>query len=368
VLFASSRRIRLPQVSAGALRLNGCLALAIGLAGCAAAPTVPEPAKAPAATTYKAVERPVVADAAEAPFERDRRAVLSMLGEYQVRFTFEETAVLAPGYQRHDSKNTDAFETVVLVEDASRRIVLQHLLVSDDGQHVTKHWRQDWIYEAPSRFEFTEAQTWRIKPLPAALTRGAWTQCVYEVSDAPRYCGTGRWTYDNGVATWNSDHSWRPLPRREYTVRSDYNALEAVNRHSITPAGWTHEQDNTKTVRDGEKPTASLVREFGFNDYRRIEGFDFKPAYDYWAATKDYWAQVRAAWASRLDANAGLSLKTKVDGMALIIPLFTQAAAIEAGETIAAGQIDKTFQEWVEPPGKAVVPTAAKNQEAPPAY
>lgn len=364
---ASSLRSWFPLLHAVALRLAAGLATMTGLAGCATAPAVPVEA-APAKTTYRTVERPIAADASEAPFERDRRSILAMLGEYQVRFAFQETTVLAPGYSRRVSKDTGAFETVVLVEDGSRRIVMQHLLVSDDGQHVTKHWRQDWIYEAASRFEFTEAQTWRIRPLPPAVTRGAWTQCVYEVSDAPRYCGTGRWTYDNGVATWNSDHTWRPLPRREYTVRSDYNALEAVNRHSITPSGWTHEQDNTKTRREGEKPTGSLVREFGFNDYRRIEGFDFKAAYGYWASTKDYWAQVRAAWAARFDANGGLSLKTQVDGMSLIIPLFTQAAAVAGGEAVGAEQIAKTFDEWVVPPGTPNTREADGRKEAQPAY
>lgn len=329
----------------------GGLALATVLSACASAPTISTSSNTPA--SYATAERPVVFDAAVSPFERDRRAILAMVGEYQVRFAFAETAVLAPGYARRDSKDTGAFETVVIVEDGSRRVVLQHLLVSDDGQHVTKHWRQDWIYEASSRFEFTESQTWRVKSLPASVTRGAWTQCVYEVSDAPRYCGTGHWNYADGVATWTSDRSWRPLPRREYTVRSDYDALDAVNRHSITPSGWTHEQDNTKVLRTGEQVTGALVRERGFNEYRRIEGFDFKPAYDYWSATKDYWAQVRATWAQRLDANAGLSLKTRVDGMALIIPLFTQAEAASSGEAVTPEHISKVFDEWVAAPGAA---------------
>ena len=95
-------------------------------------------------------------------------------------------------------------ETVIVVEDTPTRIVLQHILVDAKSGHVTKHWRQDWFYEAPTRFEFTADQTWHVRSLPADATRGAWTQCVYEVSDAPRYCGTGRWDYANGVATWTS--------------------------------------------------------------------------------------------------------------------------------------------------------------------
>src|SRR3546814_12670956 len=92
--------------------------------------------------------------------------------------------------------------------------------------------------------------------LSPAQTGGAWTQCVYEVSDAPRYCGTGKWSYDNGIATWTSDLTARPLPRREYTKRDDYNVLIGINRHTITPNGWTHEQFNTKVLR---KPDGSQV-------------------------------------------------------------------------------------------------------------
>ncbi len=288
---------------------------------------------------------------ANTAFEKDRRAILAMIGEYEVTFTFRETVVLKPGYERKTSKDTGAFETVVLVEDSGRKIVLQHLLVSKDGVHVTKHWRQDWIFEAPTRFEFTEDQTWRVKPLPAEMTQTAWTQCVHEVNDAPRYCGTGKWQYDNGTPTWTSDRTWRPLPRREYTVRSDYNALHVENRHTITPAGWTHEQDNAKTVREGESTQDILVREFGFNDYRRTTSFDFTPAYEYWNATKEYWSRVRQEWDERFAKSAGLSLKTTVDGLALIKPLFEKAENVRAGQAVSDAEIAGLFERWVTAPG-----------------
>jgi len=47
-----------------------------------------------------------------------------------------------------------------------RKLVLQHLLVDEKSKHVTKHWRQDWIYEAPQRFEFSADQTWTVHALP----------------------------------------------------------------------------------------------------------------------------------------------------------------------------------------------------------
>lgn len=281
--------------------------------------------------------------------DRDRAAILAMRGEYRVSFDFEETVTLRAGYQRKPQKRSGGNEVVIVVEDSPGKIVLQHILVSDDGRHVTKHWRQDWVFEAPSRFEFSADQTWRVRALPAELTRGAWTQCVYEVSDAPRYCGTGRWNHRYGVSTWTSDRSWRPLPRREYTTRSDYNAINAENRHTLVPGGWTHEQDNTKTVRDADGATVhTLVREFGFNDYRKAQGFDFGPAYRYWQKTAPYWAEVRKRWDTAL-AEGGLRLKTPVDGMAIVMPLFEQAAKREADREVAASEIDAVFSRWVEP-------------------
>lgn len=289
---------------------------------------------------------------------RDRQSILAMQGDYTVDFAFDETVLLQPGYERQSAMRSGGDETVIVVEDTPTRIVLQHILVDAKSGHVTKHWRQDWFYEAPTRFEFTADQTWHVRAIPADTTRGAWTQCVYEVSDAPRYCGTGRWDYTNGVATWTSDLSWRPLPRREYTKRSDYNALSVVNRHTLTPNGWTHEQFNTKVLRKRDGTQVELAREFGFNDYLKTTEVDFTPARDYWRATAGYWAKVRAHWNGFLSKAPGVRLKTKVDGMAMIIPLFTQAGEVQEGKPVADAAIAKVFADWVEP-APADVPRAA---------
>ncbi|HEX7803275.1 MAG TPA: DUF6607 family protein [Pseudoxanthomonas sp.] len=280
---------------------------------------------------------------------RDRRSILAMQGEYIVDFAFDETVLLQPGYERAAAMRSGGNETVIVVEDTPTKIVLQHILVDGKSGHVTKHWRQDWVYQAPSRFEFSADQTWQVRTIPADKNKGAWTQCVFEVSDAPRYCGTGRWDYTNGIATWTSDLSWRPLPRREYTKRSDYNAVSAINRHTITPNGWTHEQFNTKVLRKPDGTQVELAREFGFNDYQKTKEVDFKPAYKYWDATRDYWAKVRNRWDAFLAKPPGVHLKTKIDGMAMIIPLFTQAGELEEGKKVADQDIDKVFAEWVEP-------------------
>jgi len=300
----------------------------------------------------------VSASATAAAPKPDRAAILAMQGEYAVSFEFMETVPLAAGYERKPSQNSGAREVVILVEDSPSKIVLQHLLVAPNG-HVTKHWRQDWTYEAPSRFEFVADQTWRVRALTAEETAGRWTQCVFEVSDAPRYCGTGAWNHRYGNATWTSDRTWRPLPRRELTMRDDYNALNVENRHTITPFGWTHEQDNTKVVRDGERTVRTLTREFGFNDYRRTVDTDFGPAYRYWQATAPFWAQVRARWQQAFDTG-GLVLDTKMDGMPVIVGLFGLAAKAEKGEVVDATAIERVFARHVEPLPAAATATAQR--------
>jgi hypothetical protein len=281
-------------------------------------------------------------------FEKDRQAILGMLGEYKVSFDFKETVALTPGYEIKPAKLSGANEVVILIEDSGSKIVLQHLLVSNNG-HVTKHWRQDWEYEAKQRFEFTDEQTFTRRSIPAQLSAKAWTQCVYEVSDAPRYCGTGKWNHKYGNPTWTSDRSWRPLPRREYTTRSDYNAINAENRHTITPNGWTHEQDNSKVVR-GESKSSVLVREFGFNDYRKLSGFDFTPAYDYWKKTESYWAKVRQFWSSGLDEHTTTVLRTPVDGMPIIEATFEQASLVAKGKKISTKDVESVLSPFVDHP------------------
>jgi len=293
-------------------------------------------------------QRPHVISHAEG-LERDRQAILAMVGEYRVSFNFEEGDP-APGYEPKRRYRSGAYEMVLVAEDTGERIVLQHLLVHRAAGFVVKHWRQDWQYQAPARLEFTEDQTWRLRPIDPAITKGAWTQCVYEVSDAPRYCGTGKWTYENDTPAWTSDTGWRPLPRREYTRRSDYNALGIVNTHRITPEGWMHEQANRKVVRDGEREVSTLVKETGANDYRRIAGFNFSSGYRYWENTADYWRRIRAEWDRRIAEGQGVHLNYPVDGMKMIMSMYVQSQQANNGVAITDADIRGLFDPWVSAP------------------
>jgi hypothetical protein len=283
-------------------------------------------------------------------FECDRRAILAMQGEFKVSFAFDETSVLAPGYERHEPQRSGGFEMVVLVEDAGRRIDLQHILVMRG--HVVKHWRQVWEYEAAAIWNFDGDQRYTTKTRDARSVPGTWTQSVYEVSDAPRYAGSGRWQHRDGVSTWKSDRTRRPLPRREYTRRKDYHWLDVVNRHLVTPQGWTHEQDNTKVAVDADGSTRPLVREFGFNEYRRLRGHDFGPGRDYWNDTAAFWALMRARWQIALATPGGLQLAYPTDDEKFIGEVFEAADAFRENRDEAAARtaLDALFASALRTP------------------
>ncbi len=300
--------------------------------GCAATSSVHQTRQT---TLGSGVLRDVMPCGVEEGLECDRRAILAMAGSYRVHFHFEETVLLQPGYSPRPTKDSDATELVLVVSDEPQRIELQHILMG--GPHIIKHWRQVWEYEAPTHFVFAGDQRFEPKARTEEERRGTWTQSVYEVSDAPRYAGLGKWNHRYGVSTWTSERTWRPLPRREYTTRSDYQLLNVENRHTVTPLGWTHEQDNTKVIRSEGARDLPLVREFGFNEYVRIAD-PLPKVQSYWEQTAPFWAAVRARWQARLSAGPvklsyPVNEEKKVLEVLLRAELFRKSPDLEATNT-----------------------------------
>jgi len=147
-------------------------------------------------------------------------------------------------------------EYVFVAEDRPDFVALQHILVTrvlmEGGvvsePFVVRHWRQEWRYQAETLLAYEGANAWARRAVPAAERSGAWVQSVLQVDDSPRYAARGRWKHEGGVSTWLSDETWRPLPRREFSVRKDYEVLVGTNRHTITPQGWLQEENNLKLV------------------------------------------------------------------------------------------------------------------------
>jgi hypothetical protein len=254
-------------------------------------------------------------------FERDRRAILALQGDYRVSFQFVETMGFYPGFSPKNPYFSWATERVHLLADAGDFIQLQHTLVmyfkAEDGvvhgPMVMKHWRQDWQFEGAQTLNYVGDQTWLPKHQDRTGT-GMWTQAVYQVDDSPRYIVAGEWRHQLGASRWESRAFKRPLPRREFSIRDDYQLLEGTHSISLTPTGWVHEQWNRKLQQFSTlaKTPRYLSAEYGFNRYQHIDRPILDAASDYWQRTGRYWAEVRAAWTEVLQSDEPIQLKKRV--------------------------------------------------------
>ena len=270
-----------------------------------------------------------------------------MAGKFDVEFTFRETVPLVAGYELKKPYRADALEIVKVVEDQENLIVLQHILLAEVGpvMQVVKHWGQVWKYEDPVIVEYQGERTWKKRTLKPSEVKGTWTQLVTQVDDSPRYESWGKWTHEGNRSAWTSKDTCRPLPRREYTKRSDYDILRAVNRHVITPDGWVHEQENRKWVKGENK---FLCHETGLNIYRRYDQEDFSKAESYWEATSEFWQHVRTEWRKVLREHETISYKKEVEGSSLIRSTFSLAKKVQKGEQLSQKVIQDLVDSFTE--------------------
>jgi len=297
--------------------------------------------------------------------ERDRRAILAMAGEYRVSFDFLETVGFEPGFEPAQPYRSWGTEFVEVVTDEPDFISLQHVLVmffeNDEGEMtgpmVTKHWRQDWRYEDTDLHEYSGNNVWTYRQLDQEKMAGAWTQAVYQVDDSPRYENYGRWSHLPTHSVWESNRAYRPLPRREWSVRDDYNVLSGINRQTVLPSGWVHEQDNLKLrVDESGEPVSDrpyLAREMGVNRYQPVADYDFEAGRDYWDATAEFWALVRAAWDQVYAEHDQFEMIDEVDGTTMWMALFQLASAVQASGDFDADdsrvEINAIFDRHVKP-------------------
>lgn len=296
-------------------------------------------------------------------FERDRRAILAMAGAYRTSFDFIETIGFTADYTPRRPYQSWGTEYIYVIADEPGFISLQHILVmtfaGEDGSApepvVVKHWRQDWRYEDPDFHLYTGHNQWERRTLAPAEVEGAWSQAVFQVDDSPRYQAVGRWRHRGNHATWTSERTWRPLPRREFSVRDDYHALVGTNRVTITPAGWIHEEDNLKAVLAGPGDLAEdepyLAREAGLNRYEHIVGYDFSAGHEYWERTRQFWALVREAWRQVFAEGDAFEVRSQVDGQPLFQVMFGLAERFSADAFEAAParrEIHATLDRFIE--------------------
>ena len=291
--------------------------------------------------------------------ERDRQAILTMAGAYRTSFDFIETVGFTPQYEPPAPYQSWGTERVYIVASEPDFISLQHIIVmhfaAEDGTlsapMVVKHWRQDWQYQDVAVHAFQGNGVFERQGLDATATVGTWTQTVYQVDDSPRYEAIGRWTHAQGVSFWQSDDRRRPLPRREFSVREDYQTLFGSHRITITPHGWTQEEDALKLVLDERNNPRSeqpfLAREAGLSRYDRIVGYDFSAGDDYWRTTGPFWSRVRAYWTTLYRNESAFYFVKSVEGVPLFMALFDMAD--ESFDTVeqADAAIQDTLSRYV---------------------
>jgi hypothetical protein len=298
--------------------------------------------------------------------ELDRRAILAMAGDYRTSFDFIETIGFTEGYQPRAPYQSWGTERVYVVANEPEFVSLQHIIVMhfldadgfESDAMVVKHWRQDWQYEDAEVHAFQGRGAFARRVLDQASQKGAWTQTVFQVDDSPRYEAVGRWTHASGVSYWQSDDRRRPLPRREFSVRDDYQALYGSHRITITPAGWTQEEDALKLVLDeNNRPSSSqpyLAREAGLSRYDRVLDYDFSAGDDYWEDTGAFWSRVRHYWSALYTAESEFSFVKSVKGVPMFMALFGMAGE----EFESEADMDEAIAALLAPYVTITTPTA----------
>jgi hypothetical protein len=303
-------------------------------------------------TAWKALQAPGLT-----PQERDRRAILAMAGTYRVTFDFLEVAAYAATGKPLGPYQSWGTEKVYVDKDEAGFVSLVHILemrlLDKDGKvsdpFVTKHWRQDWRYEPDVIVEYKGGDRWERRPVADAERQGAWMQTVYQVDESPRYASIGRWQHSASLSTWLSADTWRPLPRREWSVRDDYQVLLGTNRHTIGPTGWTQEENNLKTVLTAQRSIDTsrpyVAREYGMARYERLRDADFAAADRYYDRTRSFWDQVRDAWSAAFEQQGTITLRGPVDKLGMFMPLFERADQIEEKGVVAGDDDGKLIRE-----------------------
>ncbi|MFD2255161.1 DUF6607 family protein [Luteolibacter algae] len=260
-----------------------------------------------------------------APPEADRKAILSMAGTFEVDFNFTEDSSFTENYPIASKPyHEHALEVVVVAENTPERIILQHLLVVNHSKKKTdmviKHWAQIWTWQDSELLAYSGADgidEWTRITLRKEDSAGRWTQLVTSVDDTPRYEGSGKWSHGLGISTWRGADTRRPLPRREYSVRDDYDYLLGTNTHTVSGTGWLHFQDNLKVI-DRGNPSKAIAHETGLNRYTRVESERAEIALNWWRENQTAWKDIRAFWLSACDsAEKTFSYTTSHSGTGL---------------------------------------------------
>jgi len=254
--------------------------------------------------------------------KEDEQAIKAMCGCYEIKFNFAETFAYprdTVNYKASKVKHETALEWAELIEDEPGKKSIQHLLIVGKGM-IVKHWRQDWFFENTKFYDYGGFNNWKYKRFAKETVKGQWSQKIYEVDDKPRYEGSATWVHVDGRTFWKNATS-APLPRREYTQRSDYNITRRINEIEIVKNGWIHNQDNDKIIRDVNGTDYLLAQEKGYNTYTKVADSKCEAAQKWWKENQEFWKKVRTKWEAEFSKNNDIKLLAELDGMPLYMHL-----------------------------------------------
>ena len=258
--------------------------------------------------------------------QKDIKAIKSMCGCYEVTFKFAETFNYSNDSTYIPSKNKIAYalEWIDLTYQDKNNLIIQHILQmgNDSNAYIMKHWRQDWNYQNRKFLIYDHKNKWNKLVTKYNSTKGQWTQKVYQVDDSPRYEGSGTWVYIDKKTFWENTVD-APLPRRERTIRSDYNVLNRGNRIEITDSGWQHKQNNHKILRTDTANDVLIASEYGINNYVKVNNERCEYAKIWWNKNSEKWKIVRNEWEFVFEQNDTISLKTNYNDKPLWGYLFS---------------------------------------------
>lgn len=271
--------------------------------------------------------------------QNGKENINKLCGCFEVTYKYAETFSPDKDYKFHErEKIQGATELSLPIINTDKRVVIQHLLVVGNGM-VVKHWREDWTYENPVQWNYKGDKVWEKVNLDKADIKSKWSQSVWEVTDAPRYQGSAPWQVVNGHTIWENTAD-APLPRREYTQRSDYNILQRTNRLVINSNGYDHIQDNKKVSRANGTDKV-IAEEKGLNLYEKADDSDCEAATQYWNEHKGFWTAVQQEWDKVLAHKSSIKLVNDNELMGTLFKLADdwkekKLTAADANTTVAS--------------------------------
>lgn len=247
--------------------------------------------------------------AQQSQLDRGKKAIQDRTGCFLVDYSFVETEAVKQGYVKDNrvydvNLNKSIKEWIVATEISPTRIKLQHVLQGVDlkGEHmpgaIIRHTGEDWIYNAPSLFDYQGRDTWARKDLSASPDQ--WLRRVTSLDDGLRYECSAKWTTDTEYASWSCD-GLAPIPGREYRdmKRKDYQDLDRGTKLVVYDSNWLERERNTKVIDEAGTKTP-LVKELGKTWYVRLPENECKEAQDFAKPRLTFWDITREAWDEEL--------------------------------------------------------------------